>query len=302
MSAFLPHRRALLKAALPAAFFLAGAHDAWAIQSSGSDRFSVVVKGDGPDVVLIPGLTSSREVWGGLTEHLLRKRFRVHLIQISGFGGAPAGGNGSGEVIAPFVEDLAGYLADHGIERPAVIGHSLGGEAGLMLAARHPDRVGRLMVIDAVPFSGPLFFGPTATAASIRPQADQIRDRTLGQSQADFAKAEAHFIGGMVKSDAGREARMREAMISDRSVVARAMHELMLTDLTPELKAITAPVTVVCAWDAHYAMSRETLEASFRSAYAGLKGVKLVRIDDSYHFVMVDQPERFAAEVDAFLA
>ena len=49
-------------------------------------------------------------------------------------------------------------------------------------------------------------------------------------------------------------------------------------------------------------MAVETVDGWYKAAYAGLKGVRLVRVDDSFHFIMVDQPGKFEAQADAFLA
>ncbi|HWE47126.1 MAG TPA: alpha/beta hydrolase [Caulobacteraceae bacterium] len=295
-------RRDLILSALAVAPVLSVAPKVLASQPSSSDRFTVVVEGQGPDVVLIPGLTSSRTVFDGIVEHL-KPHFRLHRLQLAGFAGAPAGGNASGDVVAPVVEDLCRYIEASGLKTPAVIGHSLGGEAGLMLAARHPQCVGRLMVVDALPFISVLFFGPTATPDSVRPQADAIRDQMIASSDADFAKSETGFIASLVKTDAARPELTRQAVASDRSVVARAMHDLMVTDLTPELPKIAAPTTVLYAYDQKaYGIPAAMVDGWYQAAYGGLKGVKLVRIDDSFHFVMIDQPQQFSAAVDTFLA
>ena len=54
-------------------------------------RFSVVVKGSGPDVILIPGLTASRSVWEGTVAAV--PGYRYHLVQVAGFAGEPVRGN-----------------------------------------------------------------------------------------------------------------------------------------------------------------------------------------------------------------
>jgi pimeloyl-ACP methyl ester carboxylesterase len=295
-------RRDLILSALAAAPVFAATH-AFAQPSSGSDRFSVVVEGQGPDVVLIPGLTNSRSVFDGLAHHL-GGRFRLHRVQINGFAGQPAGANAAGEVVEPFVEDLCRYIDANRLKSPAIIGHSLGGTAGLMLAARHPECTGRLMVIDALPFISMIFFGPTATPDSVRPQADAIRDRMISGTPEDYAKNEQGLIASLVKTEAARPGLVQQATDSDRGVVARAMHELMVTDLGPELPKIKAPTTVLYAYDAKAfgGMAAETVDGWYKAAYARLNGVKLARIDDSFHFIMVDQPDKFAAQVDAFLA
>ena len=83
--------------------------------------------------------------------------------------------------------------------------------------------------------------------------------------------------------------------------MARAMYELMTTDLRPELAAIRAPVTVLYAYDPAYGVPAEAIDGVFRGAYAGLPMAQLSRVDESFHFIMIDQPERFAAAVDTFL-
>src|SRR5688572_8364473 len=59
-------------------------------------RFSVIVKGSGHDVILIPGLTASRAVWDGTVAAV--PGYRYHLIQVAGFAGEPVRGNASGNV------------------------------------------------------------------------------------------------------------------------------------------------------------------------------------------------------------
>jgi pimeloyl-ACP methyl ester carboxylesterase len=86
-------------------------------------RFSVTVTGSGPDVILVPGLMSDRAVWDGSAAAL--EGHRVHLVQIAGFAGEPAGSNGQGPLLAPIVEELGAYIASVGLERPRIVGHFL---------------------------------------------------------------------------------------------------------------------------------------------------------------------------------
>src|SRR5690242_10033017 len=74
-------------------------------------RFSVEVRGAGPDVILIPGLASGRAVWNDTATRLQGSR-RLHLVQVAGFAGSPAGPNATGPVIAPVVEELHRYIVE----------------------------------------------------------------------------------------------------------------------------------------------------------------------------------------------
>ena len=271
-------------------------------------RFSVEVVGEGPDVILIPGLSSTRAVWADTAERL-RKTHRVHLVQLRGFG-EPAGANASGPVLQPFVEELAAYIRAGRLEKPAIVGHSMGGLAALMLAADHPALPGKLMVVDALPFIGPLF--GSASVEAIRPQADRMRAMLMENAPKvtpNFASkpdcpaslpAPASPRGTMTNSGAGTCLVTHGALASDLRVVAQAMHDDMVTDLGPRLGAIKVPVTMLYPQDERL-LTEAMATKIYTDAYAGLPHAKLVRIPNSYHFIMQDQPARFASELDAFL-
>ena len=113
-------------------------------------RFTAEVVGEGRDVILIPGLTASKEVWRGAVAAV--PGYRYHLIQVAGFAGAPARGNaGAGPMVAPLADEIARYIEANRLKRPAIVGHSMGGTLALMLAERHPELVGRTMVVDMLP-------------------------------------------------------------------------------------------------------------------------------------------------------
>ena len=270
-----------------------------------SGRFHVRV--DGPehpvgDVILIPGLSSSPHAFDLLTEEL-KGRYRVHRIHIQGFAGAAAGDNATGNVSAPVAEDLARYIAEQRLNKPAVIGHSMGGSIGIMLAARHPDSVGRLMVVDMVPFMGAMFGAPgtNPTAESVAPVADQIYAGMTGSSDAQYQQQVAASVTGMIRTEALRAGPLGDAARSDRAVSAAAYRELIVTDLRPELPRITAPTVVLYVAFDFPGMTPEMTDGIYGASYASLPGATLTRIPDSAHFIMLDQPARFAAEVNAFL-
>ncbi|WP_243054734.1 alpha/beta fold hydrolase [Pseudomonas sp. BP01] len=263
------------------------------------ERISVTVEGTGPDVILIPGLASSREVWAGLAS-TLRQQHRLHLVQVAGFAGLPAVPAVDGRVAAPVAEAVAGYIRSQRLEAPAVIGHSLGGEVALMLGARHPEQVGRLMVVDALPFYT-LLIDPTATAETAAPQAATFRDGMLLAPAAQAEAMQRTAIDRLAKTTAARPALVEAALRSDRRAVADATYELMTTDLRPELGSIQSPVQVVYAYDPLYGIPAASVDATFANAYAGARNISFKRIDGSFHFVMLDQPQAFAEAVVGFL-
>ncbi|AZF22421.1 alpha/beta fold hydrolase [Pseudomonas sp. R3-52-08] len=260
---------------------------------------SVQVQGSGTDIILIPGFASSYEVWVDLASRL-RQSHRLHLVQVAGFAGSPAVSDPEGKVVAPTVEAIAEYIRSQRLDAPVIIGHSLGGEVALMLGARHPDQVGRLMIVDAMPFYT-LLFDPFATRETATPQAAAMRDAMLTATPEQAQTLQQASIARLAKTEAVRPALVAAGMNSDRTTMANAMYELMVTDLRPELGRIKVPVEVVYAYDPLYGIEAFHVDAMFRNAYVSTPNISFRRIDGSFHFIMLDQPELFADAVIEFL-
>jgi pimeloyl-ACP methyl ester carboxylesterase len=273
---------------------------AWhsAIAGPTSDRITVTVRGQGPDVVLIPGLTSSGAVWDATAAHL-EGHYRVHVVQIDGFAGVPARANAQGPVMQPVLDALDAYIKKNKLKSPVVIGHSLGGTMGLMLASQHPEDAGKLMVVDALPFAGMLL--GAYDVAGAKSAAAGMRDTILNESQDAYAQGEKSFVSTLVKSPEGRKLATAWAVASDKSVVAQAFYEDATLDLRPKLPDIKTPVTILYPWDKSSPYSQSDTDGFYQQNYAALLNKKMVRIDSSYHFIMLDQPDAFLAQVDAFL-
>ncbi|QQQ19801.1 alpha/beta hydrolase [Brevundimonas vitis] len=265
-----------------------------------SDRIVVEVQGRGPDVILIPGLASTAEVWRRTADRL-DDRYRVHLVSVRGFGDLPVGANQSGAISGPVAGEVRRYIASQGLSRPALIGHSMGGQIALRIAADARDGVGRVMVVDASPFF-PALVNPGATVGDIEPIA-QIAYQAL------------IFFGDQALVDRGRALRLElgnasEALFNgmgwqggDRRVLARGLYEVMTLDLRHRLPDITAPVTVVYGWSRDDRSPRRDIDRLLRAAYSTLRRpARFEPIEGAEHMVMIDQPTRFMAAVERFLA
>ncbi|WP_086606840.1 alpha/beta fold hydrolase [Erythrobacter donghaensis] len=254
------------------------------------------VTGSGPDLVLVPGLGSSPAVWDGVKESLARD-YRLHLVHVAGFAGrAPTGDPAT--LIERTAAEIIRHLDCAKVESAAYAGHSMGGFLGLKLAADHPGRIERVVVVDSLPFF-PLIFNPAATAELAAPQAAAMRAQIAAQDDAAFAASQRMGVQSLVRDPAYRESVADWSLASDRATFAGAIEALMTTDLRPRLGEITAPVTVLAAANSYAPRSR--VEPLYTAAYQGLDGVTLTIIEDSYHFIMFDQPEAFEQALRAGL-
>ena len=78
------------------------------------------------------------------------------------------------------------------------------------------------------------------------------------------------------------------------------MNELAAMDLTDRLSELRVPLTVVYASPG--AAAGPAIDRRFSRAYAGARGARFVRIDNSGHMIMFDQPSRLTAAIRDFLA
>lgn len=301
---------ALTAAVLPLAWGTAQAapSSSTAPPASAPIRFTVVDQGTTgkPDVILLPGLTGGRWVWEAQAAKLAPD-YRLHLLQVNGFAGQPAGANATADPLLPaLVEDLHAYIAARRM-RPVIIGHSLGGLLGLMLAAKYPQDVAKLVVVDATPFWG-LMFGPNSTADSVRPMARSMSDSTFSVSQARREAGEHNIAQSLALDPVARVRVAADGLASDPEVGSRAMYEDLTTDLRPALPAIRTPTLVLYASDPTLTYpdgtkpTAEMTDAIFQASYRTMPNVKLARVDGTRHFIMSDQPQRLDELLRPFLA
>ncbi|GLC93360.1 alpha/beta hydrolase [Cupriavidus sp. TA19] len=109
-------------------------------------RLHVVERGQGPAVLLVHGLSGQLENFGyGMIDPLAR-HFRVIAVDRPGAGHSTRVAGTAADLPAQAAA-LAALCGQLGLEKPLVVGHSLGGAIALALAAYHPERIGGLALI-----------------------------------------------------------------------------------------------------------------------------------------------------------
>lgn len=265
-------------------------------------HISVIKQGTGPAVVLIPGLGSPRASWDSVTAGLARDH-TLYLVQVNGFGGDAPGANLNPGVLDGIVADLSAYLASQKAGPVRLVGHSMGGLASLMFARAHPKQVERVMIVDALPYFPVLLArgGPVPSPAEVDPIAKMMRDKVAARygKPADPTTIKAD-VDGLAVNPASKVKMAEWAARADPRVTAQVLYEDMSTDLRPALNMLTMPITVVVPWTATPFGQEKTL-AFYHRQYDAAPNVRFSPIAESGHFVMLDQPEKFRSELDAFL-
>lgn len=266
------------------------------------DRISVEVVGKGPDLILVPGLASSRETWRQTADRL-RGRYRLHLVQVAGFAGEPSRANGQGSVVGPTAEAIDGYIVQQKLAPAVLVGHSLGGTMALYLAEHHPDHLRKVLLVDALPlYAATMTRGQALTPEALHALAQGAGQSVRAASDAQYAASLKAQMAGMVTAPADKDRVVGWGMASDRAVVASALADDLELDLRPGLAATPVPITLIYPDYGPVGVPPGAIDGTYVPAYAPVPHKTLKRIDHSLHFVMYDQPQAFADALDAFLA
>ena len=253
-----------------------------------------------PALVLIPGLTDSGAVWDS-TVARYQAVHTVYVLTLPGFGGRPA-------VPAPMLDtvdrDIAAFLP-HANE-PVLIGHSLGGYLAIRVAEEHSDLIRAAIAIDGLPILPGLDKLTPQTRTAV---AAAMGGKIAQSSPAEFESAEKTHLGDLTKPSNVQTAL---TFSQGANIAASGMYlqEMMSSDIRPGLSKIGVPLLEIAPFDATVDPNNpftpwptlQQKQTYYRRLLAGDPTAKVVMIDDSRHFIMLDQPAKLFAAIETFLA
>lgn len=254
----------------------------------------------GSPVILIPGLASGAWVWKDAVA-ALQGEHRVYALTLAGFDGRPAV---KGDPLALAAASLQELIVSQHLDKPVLVGHSLGGTLSLMFAAAHPELIGGVVAVDGLP----VFPSTEAVLAAQRPAlAERVRAQFTAPSQAAFEAQQLQYMKGIGVVDAGKAAALAKLTSrSDRVAVADYAAAVMALDLRAQLPSIRVPVLEVAPYLASdYAamgISEEAKRGYYRSLLGGVPQLEVISIPQARHFAMIDQPQAVNDAVRKFLA
>jgi pimeloyl-ACP methyl ester carboxylesterase len=233
--------------------------------------------GEGEQVVLLHG-------WGGSMESMdlifgeLLPRYAVTSLDFPGHGKSdlpPAPWS-----VSDFAEFLLRFMDTLRIQRPHLIAHSFGGRVAIRLAATHPERAGKLILIDS--------------AGIPPPRSGGYRLRVLMGRMGKFAARHGGAWGERLRR------RIYAAVGSGEYLKSGPLRETFLKvvneDLTPLLRRIQSPTLLV--WGEK---DTDTPPASGRTMERLIPGAELILLKDAGHYSYLDQYGQFRLILGRFL-
>ena len=251
----------------------------------------------GPLVLLIPGMSTPGAVWDAEVA-ALKDSHRVLVVELRGFDGERGTANEAEGALDGVVADIAADLDARGMGPATIAGHSLGGLVAMKLGLARPELVSGLLIVDALPFFGTVF-GDRMTLETIAPRARQMRDMMIAGAdtmRAAGARGTQSGAGamGMSVDEATRVTIANWSLDAEPLAVACLLYEDMQADLRQDIAALAMPVTVLHAANGDHAAQAR---ARYSADYAALPQVRLVPVDNTAHFIQLDRPEIFRAEL-----
>ncbi|PZR78320.1 MAG: alpha/beta hydrolase [Candidatus Aeolococcus gillhamiae] len=255
-------------------------------------ELAVTVIGDGPPLLLIPGLGATRVVFDPIVA-LLAPRFRVAVYDQRGIGASQL--SPGPYSTAQLGDDAATVLDGLEIDQATVLGASFGGMVAQQLVVRHPDRVATLLLAATGPGGAHLVREPDPSSIDAllgkgaRTPADAYRIACTVLYSGSFQEEHADFIEQQVRDRAGRP------------VAARAFQAQLAAsrghDVWEQLRWIAAPTMVM-----HGSEDAVMPLANAEALAARVPRAVLDVFDGAGHLFFHEQPERTAQAVDAFAA
>jgi pimeloyl-ACP methyl ester carboxylesterase len=238
--------------------------------------------GSGPPLLLVHGFSGSKENWLPLMPYLV-ERYHVIAVDLPGWGASSRLDDGDYGIPAQ-VERLAAFIAALKLERPIVVGHSMGGHIAGVLATRHPELVSRLLLVDAagVPFSS-----------------NDFAQRVLsGETpfNVDDRASWARLLGELFVQPPWLPPRVVDVLVS-RNIANHAFHDRTIRAIAQgdaafllqrELPLLKAPLTVVwCERD-------RILDVTSVEAFRTVPKVRIELLSGCSHMPMMEVPRELA--------
>ncbi len=242
--------------------------------------------GDGPPIVLIPGMAGGYELLGPLAK-ILATEFRVISYQLRGEDNCFA-------LRRPFdrhdlVGDLAEFLDCLCLEKPTIMGVSFGGVLALEFAAQYPYRLKDLIVQGA---------GSRFEKGLLQVVAGTVLSRFPLPSDNAFVNQFFNLLfGGATKKDALFDFVTRQIWQTDQSMMAHRFQLVESFDLKGRMSRIRVP-TLVMAGDKDVLVSPRSLA----DLEEGIPQAQVKRLPRCGHLAFVTHPALVADKVRRFLA
>lgn len=260
--------------------------------SFGQTALEIEKQGKGSPILFLPGFTSPGSVWDETIKHLSQPG-QVHVASYAGFNGLDPIGTPWYE---PIKQELIDYIQKQKLSDWTIVGHSMGGNLALDLAAELKNQVSGLILVDAIPCMRELMM-PNVPASALQYDSP-YNQQMLDMNDDAFYQYCVNIAENMTNDQEKKKDLVSWSLQADRETLVYGYTDLLKLDLRPLLSELEIETLIIGAtWP-----NPEVIKKNFEKQYAPLKNKTITLADDSKHFVMFDQPTWFYQQVNQYLA
>lgn len=238
--------------------------------------------GQGKPVIFLHGWTSSWGIWQPIMEGL-GNQYRTYALDFWGFG--ESGKTHSTYTIQDFVQMVAQFMEQLGIESAPLIGHSMGGTVSLMTAIQYPQYVKKVGVVGS-PITGDSL-NIFLQLAGYRPLAAVAHRSTLLKRMFVRRFAPKNWYANHI----------RDVSRTTLDSFLYSIASLRETNLVPSLHRILVPTLGIYGQFDNVVNPNQN-----RLLQAGVPHAQIEVFDKSKHFPMFDETEKCLQIIQSFLA
>lgn len=252
--------------------------------------FEVTKTGKGKKaIVFIPGFASSGDVWNE-TKAVLEKDFTCYTFTMAGFAGVKPQPNPS---FKNWENEIANYIKANKIEKPIVVGHSMGGGLALAIAADYPELIGKIVVVDALPCLAALM-DPSFKAKENNDCSPMVTQMTA-MSDTQFYDMQKKMAPRLLADTSKLEMLVDWSVKSDRKTFAEMYCDFSNTDLRDKIRTIKCPSLILL--ESYFI----NLKPAIEEQYKNLKTAKFQYANKGLHFIMYDDTEWYLEQLNNFI-
>lgn len=252
--------------------------------------FEVIKTGKGKQTLFfIPGFASSGEVWNE-TKVVFEKDFTCYTLTMAGFAGVKAQSDPSFE---NWKTAIATYIKDNKIEKPILIGHSMGGGLALAIAADYPELIGKIVVVDALPCLAAL--SDTSFQSKQNNDCSPMITQMTAMSDTQFHDMQKQMMPRLVQNASKLDLIVDWSVKSDRKTFGQMYCDFFNVDLRNKIATIKCPSLVLL--ESYFI----NLKPAIEEQYKNLKSAHFEYAAKGLHFIMYDDQEWYLKQLDTFI-
>jgi len=247
--------------------------------------------GQGKPILFLPGFTTPGSIWKETVENLTLER-KSHLVSYAGF-------NGNNPIEMPWYssirKSIIEYIKHNNMSDIIIVGHSMGGNLAVDIASELPDKVSKIIIVEALPCMREVMI-PNVPAESLYYESP-YNEQMLSMDDQQFKNMAVMMASNMTFNENKKDVLANWILAADRKTWVYGYTDLLKLDLRNALKQVKCETLILGASFPNVQVAK----ANYENQYSNLSNKKILMASNSKHFLMFDQPEWFYKTVNDFI-